>query len=111
MAAEIYEPGQARARNTKATRRGYLESADAAAKVVKQVLVNYALPPDICLQVSDMARESIDTAIRQLTANGGGTPREALGYSHPARTAAELRMTTGSAVHHRRSPDGLHALV
>ncbi len=63
---------------------------------MKQVLVNFALPPDICLQVSDMVREAVDTAITQLTANGGGQPPRPEGYTHAARTAAELRESVGS---------------
>ena len=48
------------------------------------------------MQVSDMVRESVDIAVTQLTANGGGTPYEATGYSHPARTAAEIKATIAS---------------
>ena len=59
--------------------------------MVEKVLVNHQLPRDIVLQVTDMARESIDRAIRQLTANGGGKPQQAQGYQFAARTGDELR--------------------
>lgn len=48
-----------------------------------------------------MVREAVDTALTQLTANGGGTPQQAAGYSHPARTAEEIKATVadrGTAV-------------
>ena len=58
---------------------------------MSQVLEKHQLPPDIVLQVTDMTREAIDKALRQLTANGGGKPQQAQGYQFPARTPAELR--------------------
>lgn len=48
------------------------------------------------MQVAEMVRESTDSAIRQLTSNGGGTPYEATGYTHPARTAEEIKATIAS---------------
>lgn len=58
---------------------------------MSQVLTNHKLPEDIVLQVTDMTRESIDKAIRQLTANGGGKPQQNTGYQFAARTGQELR--------------------
>lgn len=48
------------------------------------------------MQVSEMVREAVDRAVRQLTANGGGTPQEATTYQHAARTAEEIKATVAS---------------
>ena len=42
------------------------------------------------MQITDMVGEAVDRALRQLTANGGGTPQPAAGYQHAARTKEEL---------------------
>lgn len=61
--------------------------------MVRAVLDKFQTPPDIALQVSDMVREAVDRALRQLTANGGGDVQQPQGYTHPARTAEEVRAT------------------
>ncbi|MEE8518704.1 MAG: hypothetical protein V3S98_06230 [Dehalococcoidia bacterium] len=48
------------------------------------------------MQIAEMVRESVDKAVTQLTANGGGTPQEATGYLHAARTAAEIKLVAAS---------------
>lgn len=49
------------------------------------------------MQVTDMVRSSVDSALRQLMANGGGTPTQPVGYQHPARTKEELLATKALA--------------
>lgn len=49
------------------------------------------------MQVAEMVRESVDRAVTQLTANGGGTPQEPTGYTHAARTADEIKATIASS--------------